>query len=319
MPVQNLPASFVAYAEEQRRLTRGAVAEVRRQWRRMGDDFDASWESIGPAALTITGATQREMTSLAGGFIPDFLDEVSTRPPPAAVGRVNPAAMVGVAGDGRSAQGLLYGAVTRAKTAVGSGLSVQEALAAGLAWLTMSTATMLADTYRAAEVVGMATRTRISYVRVIQSGACSRCAILAGQTYRSGEAFLRHPGCLCEHMPIGDTSDRQALEDNGWAVSPEDYFDSLPEAEQDRIFTNAGAEAIRNGADPVQVVNARRGMSRAQPGRLRTTTEGTTRSGMYRQRGGAGPRLMPESIVDMADGNVDRMQELLRQNGYIWR
>jgi hypothetical protein len=33
----------------------------------------------------------------------------------------------------------------------------------------------------------------------------------------------------------------------------------LSKEEQDRVFTKAGAEAIRAGADPVKVVNARRG------------------------------------------------------------
>ncbi|WP_434080883.1 hypothetical protein [Sanguibacter sp. Z1732] len=117
-----------------------------------------------------------------------------------------------------------------------------------------------------------------------------------------------------------------AAKAEGYAVSPEEYFEELSEAEQERIFTKAGAEAIRNGADPTQVVNARRGMSRAQSGRLTrdargtyTTAEGATRRGMYGRRSGGAPRLMPESIVEIADGNVDRMQDLLRQYGYIWR
>lgn len=316
---QNLPAPYSAYVREQRRVTRGAVAEVRRQWRRMGDDFDASWESVGAAVLTVTGATQYQATELAGEFIPDFMDYTTTRPLPAAAGRVNPTSMVGVAGDGRTTEGLMYGAVTHTKSAVGSGLSVQEARAAGLAWITMATTTLLADTVRGAEVVGGATRGGTVFVRAIQPGACARCAILAGRTYKSSEAFLRHPGCMCTHLPVSPDLSDLAAKSEGYAVSPEEYFEELSTAEQDRIFTKAGAEAIRAGADPVQVVNARRGMSRAQPGRLRTTTEGTTRRGIYRWRGGTGPRLMPESIVEMAGGNVDRMQDLLRQNGYIWR
>ena len=133
MPPQNLPAPYAAYAREQRRVTRGAVAEVRRQWRRMGDDFDASWESVGGAILTTTAATQHRVAELAGEFIPDYMEQAFTRPPPPPVGRVNPNALVGVAGDGRTAEGLMYGAVTHTKTAVGRGLSTRQARAAGLA------------------------------------------------------------------------------------------------------------------------------------------------------------------------------------------
>ncbi|MGC0251516.1 hypothetical protein [Pseudactinotalea sp. Z1748] len=319
MPAQNLPAPYAAYVREQRRMARGAVAEVRRQWRRTGDDFDASWESVGTAILTTTGATQHQVAELAGEFIPDYMDQAFTRPPPAPVGRVNPNSLVGVAGDGRTAEGLMYGAVTRTKSAVGSGLTPQQARAAGLAWITMATTTLLADTIRAGEVVGGATRGGISFVRAIQPGACARCAILAGRTYSSRQAFERHPGCLCTHLPVSPDMSDLAAKAEGYAVSPEEYFEELSKAEQERIFTKAGAEAIRAGADPTQVVNARRGMSKAQPGHLRTTTEGATRSGIYGRRSGGTPRLMPESIVEIADGNVDRMQDLLRQYGYIWR
>jgi hypothetical protein len=45
----------------------------------------------------------------------------------------------------------------------------------------------------------------------------------------------------------------------GLHADPQEYFDSLSEADQDRIFTKAGAQAIRDGADVSRVVSARRG------------------------------------------------------------
>src|SRR5699024_10115829 len=113
-----------------------------------------------------------------------------------------------------------------------------------------ATTTLLADTIRGAEVVSGATRGGISFVRAIQPGACSRCAILAGRTYGSREVFLRHPGCLCTHLPVSPDMSDLAAQAEGYAVSAEEYFEELSRAEQDRIFTKAGAEAIRNGADP---------------------------------------------------------------------
>ena len=99
----------------------------------------------------------------------------------------------------------------------------------------------------------------------------------------------------------------------------------MSEAEQDRAFTKAGAEAVRVGADPVQVVNARRGMSTAADGRL-VTSEGASVSRRGSVRGVAGramraagvsgPRLMPESIIRIADTPAERVR-ILKAYGYI--
>lgn len=93
------------------------------------------------------------------------------------------------------------------------------------------------------------------------------------------------------------------------ATNPRAYFDGLSEAEQDRIFTQAGARAIRDGADMSQVVNARRGMFTA--GRRRLTRESITRFGVARPG-----RLMPEQIYTQA-GTRDEAITLLRQHGYL--
>lgn len=122
--------------------------------------------------------------------------------------------------------------------------------------------------------------------------------------------------CDCRHIP----STRGEARDVGF--DPRAYFDSLTEAEQDRIFTRAGAQAIRDGADINQVVNARRGMSTAAgpAGRRRlapdpsgrfTTSESTTRFG--RARPG---RLMPEEIYRQARSRAEAVA-LLRRNGYL--
>src|SRR5665647_1979159 len=105
---------------------------------------------------------------------------------------------------------------------------------------------------------------------------CSRCVVLAGKWYRKNQGFARHPGCDCRHIPSSESVAGDLT------VSPQAYFDSLSKAEQDRIFTNAGAEAIRNDANIGQVVNARRGMRTAQIGGrdVLITTEGTTRRGV---------------------------------------
>ncbi|MGW8901684.1 hypothetical protein ACWGOM_37295, partial [Streptomyces sp. NPDC055753] len=106
--------------------------------------------------------------------------------------------------------------------------------------------------------------------------------------------------------------------------------------EQERVFGAAGARAIREGADPISVVNARRGMTTADAygRRVAATTEGTTRRGeFYRRerqraidRGQVGPsgrgfqmrapRLMPEEIYRLAESR-DEALAMLKRFGYL--
>lgn len=312
MVLQQLPRATERYLREQQRLTAGSVREVRRLWRTMGEDFDSSFANILPALLAVTDATQLRVAESAAEYVPAALAETSGAAP-ALAGDVIPAAFVGVAGDGRRTGSLLQGAVVHSKTAVGGGATTRQALLSGLSWLTMATATLMSDTGRGAEAVGMARHNGVSYVRALVPPSCSRCAILAGATYRSEVAFQRHPQCDCRHVPIRGMDYSDAV-DEGLVMDPHSYFESLSEAEQDRIFTNAGAEAIRNGADPLQVVNARRGMHTAQ-GRL-VTSEGTTRRGIY-GRTSSRARLMPETIQRMAGGSQERYRQLLTEYGYL--
>lgn len=121
-------------------------------------------------------------------------------------------------------------------------------------------------------------------------------------------------------------------------------FNAMSAADQDRIFGVAGAKAIRQGASINEVVNVRRGLSTASVGgqNIRTTTEGTTRRGSYstlrrlidQQRGETTaersvrmngkrqhvitrPRLMPEQIYRIANGDTAEEMRLLLGNGYI--
>ena len=210
----------------------------------------------------------------------------------------------------------------------------------------------VADMGRQSDAVLATAKGWTMYVRVVSPGACSRCAILAGVGEYT-KPFLRHPACKCTSIPVEGSGPRPVPD--GLFASPGDYFDSLPVEEQNRVFTNAGAQAIRDGADPIAVVNARRGAqlrpgglvearsrSRAPLGttadgtriRMFTTSEGTSIRGAYgraeyrraqeaakapvdRYRRTKSVRLMPESIYEIADGDDDRAVALLKQYGYI--
>jgi hypothetical protein len=149
----------------------------------------------------------------------------------------------------------------------------------------------------------------LGYERMLNLPSCSRCIILAGQVYAWSDGFERHPNCDCVHRPIYSIEDYR---DRRSRRTAKQVFDSLSRAEQDRVFGKAAAQAIRDGADINQVVNARRGISAAG-----TTTEGTRRGIAARRRGRGTPRLTPEEIYRLADGDRQKVIALLREHGYI--
>src|SRR5699024_12324893 len=70
---------------------------------------------------------------------------------------------------GRPVESLMRGGVITSKLAVADGATTRQALMAGMSWLTMATATLMSDTGRGAEKVGMARFRGVSYVRALRS------------------------------------------------------------------------------------------------------------------------------------------------------
>jgi len=321
----------------------------------MGTEFAASYAVVRPLLEDTAARAQVAVSDMVEPYFERVLSQTGQSAPMIATPARAP--LVGTAGDGRPVVTLFDQAVVEARQAVGRGLSPQAALRRAEAFLVSAMTTVVADTARQMEALQMAIRPEVTgYVRMVEPGACSRCAILAGRHYRRNEGFDRHPRCRCTHIPASE-----AIVGN-WQADPKAYFDSLPSAaelaeeypnlthaerrarglySQEDIFTKAGAEAIRAGADPAQVVNARRGMQVAQPGYNRDwrpmvdagmraaetrfrggeriTWEGTSfRGRAYADRTGRRQfeRLMPESIIPMAR-DQDHLIQLLTQHGYI--
>lgn len=329
-----------------RRTDRAANAALAK-WRRVDPaDLDTSWALVAADIAVIANSASRANAAGASSF---------TNKVASADGMggdvLVPDAFLGVDGSGRPIQSLLTGAVTTTKEAIASGMSIPDAMLTGGTYLTLMMKTALADVERSASMAAAVGKGYVRYVRLVNPGACSRCAILAGSDrFRSN--FQRHPACRCTTVPQAGDAVPQGL-----FGTPGDYFESLSAAEQDRVFTKAGAEAIRNGADPIKVVNARRGANRARldgsisygPSRIQPTmigrkpdgtpimgyltTEGTTKRGVYgRAQQGLGsasvrlpgarygstarPRLMPESVIGLTDDPEMRLL-LLRDAGYL--
>jgi hypothetical protein len=314
-----------------------------------------SWSAQIPRLLLLLAAGQHAAASSADEYVATVLAEQGLNP--ATRGRLEVASLTGIASDGRALESLLAQPGVVAKVALGGGRSIGAGMASGNALAQLVTHTQVADAGRVADQVAMASRPAATgQVRMVVGQTCSRCLILAGRWYRWDAGFDRHPKCDCIGVP-GRPSTAGDLR-----TDPKAAFAAMDPAEQDRVFTKAGAEAIRLGADINQVVNVRRGAAGLTPagaritaaearllrggrdiGRLQAvdvfgrqlfvTTEGTTTRGVAgvrlgakdsglklkgaRYRAARSPRLMPESILQIAGSDRDEALRLLRRFGYI--
>jgi hypothetical protein len=334
----------------------GVEALAGRLWSRVDRARIAdSWALLVPPLLSAVVTAQRDAATAADEYVDAALAEQGADP--AAVGAVAAGALTGVASDGRDLDVLLQQPALTALTALAAGHSLAAAMASGGAAVRMIAATQVADAGRVADQVALATRPAATgYIRMLVGRSCSRCVILAGRRYAVNAGFDRHPKCDCIHVPTAGDAAEELMTDP-WA-----YFDSLSRAEQDRTFTAAGAEAIRLGANPAQVVNARRAAAGLTPagarvtgaearmlrggrtrGRLEMTdvfgrqlfitSEGVTVRGAagvrlgaretgvrragQRYRSARPPRLMPESIMQIAGTDRAEAIRLLKRFGYI--
>lgn len=288
-----------------------ALAVATRHWRRLGPNWIAdAWRERIPAVTAAVTAAQRTAatSALVSGAL--ALGEQGQWAEPD--GLVDPDAFAGLAADGRNLDTLLRGPAITARTLISQGVEPAQALAAGGRQLSMMVLTEVADAGRGAAGVQIAARPRVGYVRMLNPPSCSRCVILAGRFYRWNQGFLRHPRCDCTHVPTMVTDQAEAFA-RGLIDDPYEAFNRMSEAEQNRIFTNAGARAIRDGADMYQVVNARRGMMY----RGAFTSEGTSKHGWAGQILRRGQRRMTPETIYRLNPNREQAVEALRAQGYI--
>jgi hypothetical protein len=344
----------------QRRIAAASMAGALREWGLLdASDLRASWSVISPRLVKVLTAGQMAAASGADDYVTSVV--AAEGADGLMEGTVNAAAFAGVAADGRSLDTLMLRPLITAYRAIGDGATPRQALGAGRGLLATIVRSEVADAGRGAVGVGIAGRRTIQgYVRVVQPPACSRCIILAGKEFGWNSGFQRHPKCDCIHLPTtliarnqhrgrvtGDSfspTTRLGSSRSGF-IDPRAYFNTLSRAEQDRVFGEAGALAIRDGGDMSQIVNARRGMytADAYARRVAATREGTTRRGQFyraeRARAEARtgtrfardridarrglpsfelrtPRLLPEEIYRLAEDREDAIR-LLRRFGYL--
>jgi hypothetical protein len=314
-----------AQAHQAERAAQAAVtaAAVRSVWMATDpEDLESSWLAGAMFAAELIHAGQVAAAATTDTWL--------NREAGPGEGAVDPETAAAAAGDLTPA--LLYPLLI-ALNRLRRGFSMTMSILSGAYFLEMVTRSLVADAGRIADMAGMIARPRVvSYVRVVHLPACARCIILAGSEYSLSDGFLRHPRCDCTLAPRrpGDT----------WELlGPDELFAQMDPTQQRRAFGEAGMQAIAEGADIAQVVNARRGMKTATLYRrsVQATSEGTTRRGFYASRRAkfekaAGVRfgestqartrtkavrLMPEEIYRLADGDRDHAIRLLKKNAYI--
>lgn len=307
----SIPPAIEAHYALVREQEARALAVATRHWHRLGPNWiGQAWaERIPAVAAAVTDAQRTAAASaLVSGALALGQQDQWAEPD----GIVDPDAFAGLAADGRNLDTLLRGPAITTRTLIAGGVEPAEALAAGGRQLSMMVLTEIADAGRGAAGVQIAARPRVGYVRMLNPPSCSRCVVLAGRFYRWNQGFLRHPRCDCKHVPTMVTDQAEAFAE-GLIDDPYEAFNRMSEAEQNRVFTNAGAQAIRDGADMYQVVNARRGMKY----RGAFTTEGTTKHGWAGQILRKGQKRMTPETIYRLNPNREQAIEALRAQGYI--
>jgi hypothetical protein len=314
---QQTLATAYAYSAQQQQAQAELVATALAVWATLDmKNAVESWVAgVGQKIYVLLSILQQLMANDANAYVRRVLAGQGV---PYTGPMINPGNFSGIASDGRDLESLLAGAVVQVRKVQHEGLSDEEAARRGANWLRMTLMTQTSDQARAAESVSLTVanpEVTVGWVRMLTPPSCGRCAVLAGRFYKWSDGFERHPMCDCRHIPCTVAGSDDLTTD------PMVYFNSLSTQQQDDLFGKAQAQAIRDGADISQVVNAS-----ARPGAMftadngrRYTREGATKRGLFGQTGPKGRVLRPTplQIYRDAKGDKDVAIEMLRRFRYV--
>ena len=319
-----LPDDLSALAGRRRFENQSVIAQarlvLRAQWTRVDPNApEQSWDNaIGPIAGRLMRAAQIAAAHGAQEYVTATLEAQGIDPD--SEGVVPPEVFSGTASDGDDLDGLLRLPAVATQQAIDAGAPTAEALDTGRKQLERIVSTQVGDAARVPTGVAVvAAKHANGYIRMATPPSCARCIILAGKWYADNTGFKRHPLCDCVHIAADEATAEH------YTTNPHAYFDRLTEDEQDQLFTHAGAQAIRDGADIFQVVNARLKVYRlttAAGQKYKATKLGVTKrslAGMRLSKGGKRIpiRLMPEALYQIAGNSRTELLRLLRLHGYV--
>lgn len=318
---RSLPPGIREEAEARAQVLRRALQEMRTTVmpRHKPQDIDRWMMSKTADLIRVITQAQLDNTALIDKTFDLALLAQGYQDTP--VGLLVPEEFAGIMPDGDSLHMIPQAVANRVRERLATGSEPLQAWQAGGQLLATITMTALSDTSRMAKAVAGLARPRTLYVRMLRPPSCSRCAVLAGKRGYWSEPFQRHPRCDCTQVPV-----REGSEDDftGPAFNAQDYYRSLSEDRQRKIFTQAGAAAIDEGADIAQVVNSRRGM--ATSGDAFTREARTVRSQAIKYNLGtsrvpqgtpAFDRLSVPQIIRQTEGDPQRRIAQLYVHGYL--
>lgn len=304
-----VPQAARAFYNTLARLRSKSQDLAARAWGDVSPAFlSESWVRIGPQFVSQLALLQVQAATAGSEYGAATLAAQGTWVPPEAF--VDAGAFGGWASSGARLAVPMGSPIIDVKALIGGGMGVAPAMKRGLGALQTLSGLQVSDAGRGSAAIDTAARQDVGYTRMLNPPSCSRCVVLAGKFYRWNEGFRRHPRCDCVHVQT-QASSTQAARSEGLVDDPYDYFHSLSEADQDRVFGQGYAASIRDGGDIYQVVNSKRGRVGA------FTTEGTTRRGYARGSLNRGQRRMtPDTIYRLNPKREDALAAL-RQQGYI--
>lgn len=299
-------------------------------------DLDRSFAAAAPDMLLLIGQSQNDVAQEAWETTPDAMRAIDHRPLPARGFDFDTTILNGTAGNGQALFDVFYGSILTAKRQIGEGTDSRIAVMQIDADMARLIRTALADTSRTASLMSAKSfNFDACYVRALTPPSCGRCAILAGMP--SGKKpFERHPYCDCIAMWCRDEKMLMTH-----FSSANDYLDSLDDKQLAHVLgSQANARAWKDGADLNKLVNAYRKRGDVRPAQLygrniKYTTESTTKRGtgywMVKKAGYVKtmhrdgskyfrvdrPRLMPETIYQIAGNDHAKAMKLLKNYGWL--
>lgn len=282
-----------------RRRAAAAITAVGVLWDRIdpSGDWLAQWQAQLPTALALTSAAQFGAATDAANTVPLELAASGYRERQLA--KVEPRGFVGWMQDaddvGASDLAVALTGPVRVARDLTSGDEAARLLA-GRAALQGLVRTAVTDAARESSGVQIVATERAVAVWFEPPPYCQRCAVLIGKRVKLTTQFRRHPQCDGQVQVMSERDDR-----------------ALSTASVDQItdLTEAQRQAIEDGADVNQVINA----SRPQP-RGGTTLRNRGLSTTAGARRGQ-TRLTPKGVYQLAGDDREFAIELLRANGYV--
>lgn len=312
MPFQQVPSDIAKHYERVQGYQATALRETLRAWREVDPArISETWRLHLP--FVAAAVTSSQISAAESALIADGDMAVATGQYVLPTGFVDPESTAGVASDGGDLEAALYALAIASKQAIAGGAAPRVAVAGVREQFDKIVRSLVSDSGRQAATADNPMRFAGGYTRMLNPPSCKKCVILAGRWYRWNTGFQRHPRCDCVHIGV---KSKQWAADEGFIGDPYEYFNGLPESEQDRFFGAGNAQAVRDGGDIFQVVNATTKRTR-DGGPLSldgmTTTASTGRRGIYRR----GTRLTPDGIYEAAGDDKAKARRMLEEYGYI--